>query len=85
MEQIESLRVSKLDDRRRVCFNSYFGGSHRLEAYSPYPFPNQWDSAFNCLCCGAVISGAGGAYKGNESQEAVVKKCLVSRGYKVLN
>ncbi|MFY7966924.1 MAG: hypothetical protein ACOVMU_04685 [Polynucleobacter sp.] len=36
-------------------------------------------------CAGAVISGAGGAYKGNESQEAVVKKCLVSRGYKVLN
>jgi len=36
-------------------------------------------------CAGAVIGGAGGAYKGNESQEAVVKKCLVSRGYKVLN
>ena len=34
---------------------------------------------------GAVVGGAGGAYKGNESQEAVVKKCLVSRGYKVLN
>ena len=29
-------------------------------------------------CAGAVISGAGGAYKGNESQEAVVKK--MSRG-----
>ena len=84
MEQIESLRVSKLDDRRRVCFNGYIGGSHGLEAYSPYPFPNQWDSALTA-CAGAVISGAGGAYKGNESQEAVVKKCLVSRGYKVLN
>ena len=36
-------------------------------------------------CAGEVIGGAGGAYKGNESQEAVVKKCLVSRGYKVLN
>jgi len=36
-------------------------------------------------CAGAVISGAGGAYAGNESQEAVVKKCLVGRGYKVLN
>ena len=34
---------------------------------------------------GAVIGGAGGAYKGNDSQEAVVKKCLVGRGYKVLN
>ena len=34
---------------------------------------------------GAVVGGAGGAYKGNESQEAVVKKCLVGRGYKVLN
>jgi hypothetical protein len=34
---------------------------------------------------GAVFGGAGGAYKGNESQEAVVKKCLVGRGYKVLN
>jgi outer membrane lipoprotein SlyB len=34
---------------------------------------------------GAVIGGAGGAYKGNESQEAIVKKCLVGRGYKVLN
>jgi hypothetical protein len=34
---------------------------------------------------GAVIGGAGGAFKGNESQEAVVKKCLVGRGYKVLN
>ena len=36
-------------------------------------------------CAGAVIGGAGDAYKGIESQEAVVKKCLVSRGYKVLN
>ena len=36
-------------------------------------------------CAGAVISGAGSAYAGNESQEAVVKKCLVGRGYKVLN
>ncbi|WP_234409808.1 glycine zipper family protein [Polynucleobacter acidiphobus] len=34
---------------------------------------------------GAVIGGAGGAYKGNESQEAIVKKCLAGRGYKVLN
>ena len=34
---------------------------------------------------GAVIGGGGGAYKGNESQEAVEKKCLVGRGYKVLN
>jgi len=34
---------------------------------------------------GAVIGAAGGAYKGNESQEAIVKKCLVGRGYKVLN
>ena len=34
---------------------------------------------------GTVIGGAGGAYKGNESQEAIVKKCLVGRGYKVLN
>ncbi len=33
---------------------------------------------------GAVIGGAGGAYQGNESQEAIVKKCLVGRGYKVL-
>jgi len=35
-------------------------------------------------CAGAVISGAGGAYKGNESQEAVVKKCLVGVGTKCL-
>ena len=34
---------------------------------------------------GALIGGGGGAYKGNESQEAVEKKCLVGRGYKVLN
>lgn len=34
---------------------------------------------------GAVLGGAGGAFKGNESQEAVVKKCLVGHGYKVLN
>jgi len=34
---------------------------------------------------GAVIGGAGGAYKGNQSQEAVVKRCLSGRGYKVLN
>ena len=33
----------------------------------------------------AVVGGAGDTYKGNESQEAVVKKCLVGRGYKVLN
>ena len=34
---------------------------------------------------GAVIGGAGGAYSGNQSQEAVVKRCLSGRGYKVLN
>lgn len=34
---------------------------------------------------GAVIGGAGGAFSGNQSQEAVVKKCLSGRGYKVLN
>ena len=34
---------------------------------------------------GAVIGAAGGAYQGNESQQAIVKKCLVGRGYKVLN
>jgi hypothetical protein len=31
---------------------------------------------------GAVIGGAGG---GNQAQEAVVKRCLGGRGYKVLN
>ena len=34
---------------------------------------------------GAVIGGAGGAYSGNQGQEAVVKRCLSGRGYKVLN
>ncbi len=34
---------------------------------------------------GAVIGAAGGAYTGNQSQEAVVKRCLGGRGYKVLN
>ncbi|MDP3621366.1 MAG: glycine zipper family protein [Polynucleobacter sp.] len=34
---------------------------------------------------GAVIGGAGGAYSGNQSQEAIVKRCLSGRGYKVLN
>ena len=34
---------------------------------------------------GAVIGGAGGAYSGNQSQEAVVKRCLSGRGYRVLN
>jgi len=34
---------------------------------------------------GAVIGTAGGAYSGNQSQEAVVKRCLSGRGYKVLN
>lgn len=34
---------------------------------------------------GAVIGGAGGAYQGNGSQKAIVKKCLVGRGYKVFN
>jgi len=34
---------------------------------------------------GAVIGGAGGAYSGNQSQEAVVKRCLSGRGYKILN
>ena len=33
----------------------------------------------------AVVGGAGDTYKGNESQEAVVKKYLVGRVYKVLN
>lgn len=34
---------------------------------------------------GAVIGGAGGAFSGNQAQEAVVKRCLSGRGYKVLN
>jgi hypothetical protein len=34
---------------------------------------------------GAVIGGAGGAFTGNQAQEAVVKRCLGGRGYKVLN
>ncbi|MBU3577117.1 glycine zipper family protein [Polynucleobacter sp. UK-Kesae-W10] len=34
---------------------------------------------------GAVIGGAGGAYSGNQAQEAVVKRCLSGRGYRVLN
>ncbi len=34
---------------------------------------------------GAVIGGAGGAFSGNQAQEAVVKKCLSGRGYKVLS
>ncbi|APB99351.1 glycine zipper family protein [Polynucleobacter asymbioticus] len=34
---------------------------------------------------GAVIGAAGGAYSGNQGQEAVVKRCLSGRGYKVLN
>jgi hypothetical protein len=34
---------------------------------------------------GAVIGAAGGALTGNQGQEAVVKRCLSGRGYKVLN
>lgn len=34
---------------------------------------------------GAVIGGAGGAFSGNQAQEAVVKRCLGGRGYKFLN
>ena len=34
---------------------------------------------------GAVIGAAGGAFTGNQGQEAVVKRCLGGRGYKVLN
>jgi hypothetical protein len=34
---------------------------------------------------GAVIGGAGGAFSGNQAQEAVVKRCLGGRGYRVLN
>ena len=34
---------------------------------------------------GAVVGGAGGAFSGNQAQEAVVKRCLSGRGYKVLN
>lgn len=34
---------------------------------------------------GAVIGSATGAHSGNESQEQVVKRCLIGRGYKVLN
>ena len=34
---------------------------------------------------GAVIGTAGGAFAGNQAQEAVVKRCLGGRGYKVLN
>jgi hypothetical protein len=34
---------------------------------------------------GAVLGAAGGAYSGNQAQEAVVKRCLSGRGYRVLN
>uniref|UniRef100_B1XTT2 Glycine zipper family protein n=1 Tax=Polynucleobacter necessarius subsp. necessarius (strain STIR1) TaxID=452638 RepID=B1XTT2_POLNS len=34
---------------------------------------------------GAVIGAAGGAFTGDQAQEAVVKRCLSGRGYKVLN
>ena len=34
---------------------------------------------------GAVLGGAGGAFSGNQAQEAVVKRCLSGRGYRVLN
>jgi hypothetical protein len=34
---------------------------------------------------GVVIGGAGGAFTGNQAQEAVVKRCLGGRGYRVLN
>jgi len=34
---------------------------------------------------GAVIGTAGGAFTGNQAQEAVVKRCLSGRGYRVLN
>jgi len=34
---------------------------------------------------GAVLGGAGGAFSGNQAQEAVVKRCLGGRGYRVLN
>ncbi len=34
---------------------------------------------------GAVIGSATGAHSGNVSQEQVVKRCLIGRGYKVLN
>lgn len=34
---------------------------------------------------GAVIGAAGGAFSGNQAQEAVVKRCLSGRGYRVLN
>jgi hypothetical protein len=34
---------------------------------------------------GAVVGAAGGAFTGNQAQEAVVKRCLSGRGYKVLN
>lgn len=34
---------------------------------------------------GAVIGSASGAHSGNQAQEHVVKRCLVGRGYKVLN
>ena len=47
--------------------------------------PGMGSTAAKGAGAGAVVGGAGGAYKGNESQEAVVKKCLVGRGYKVLN
>ena len=47
--------------------------------------PGMGSTAAEAAGAGIVVGGAGGAYKGNESQEAVVKKCLVGRGYKVLN
>jgi hypothetical protein len=34
---------------------------------------------------GAVIGGVGGVFSGNQAQDAVVKRCLSGRGYKVLN
>ena len=54
-------------------------GALLMAALAPGGSRNNWATQ------GAIVGGTGGAVGANESQEAVIRKCLQGRGFSVLN
>ena len=54
-------------------------GALFMAALAPHGNRNDWARS------GAIVGGAGGAVGANDSQEAIIRKCLQGRGFSVLN
>lgn len=54
-------------------------GALFMAALAPRGYRNNWAGS------GALVGGASGAVGANESQEAIVRRCLQGRGFSVLN